>query len=77
MKQLIHQLFAWPLFALALLATSLFINFLGLATSICVIQVLNRYVAHGMDATLITLTIGVLLAIVLDDDQTMTLWQRA
>ena len=66
MKLLIHQLFSRPLFAMELLATSLFINLLGLATSIYVIQILNRYVAHGLDSTLITLTSGVLLAIVLE-----------
>jgi ATP-binding cassette, subfamily C, bacterial LapB len=63
---LLRQLFHRPLFAFELLIISFFINFLGLATSIYVIQVLNRYVSHGIDATLITLTVGVLFAIVLE-----------
>ena len=45
---------------------SLLINLLGLATSIYVILILNRYVGYGVDATLLTLTIGVLGAIVLE-----------
>jgi len=38
---------------------------LALAPPLFVIQVLNRYVAHGVDATLLTLTTGVLIAIAL------------
>jgi len=46
--------------------SSVLINLLGLATSIYVIQILNRYVGYGVDATLHTLTIGVLGAIALE-----------
>jgi ATP-binding cassette, subfamily C, bacterial LapB len=63
---LLRQLFSRPLFTFELLTISFFINFLGLATSIYVIQVLNRYVSHGIDATLLTLTVGVIFAIVLE-----------
>ncbi|MBF0380069.1 MAG: ATP-binding cassette domain-containing protein [Magnetococcales bacterium] len=66
MLALLRQLFNRPLYSFELLAISFFINFLGLATSIYVIQVLNRYVSHGIDATLLTLTVGVLIAIVLE-----------
>ena len=45
---------------------SLFANVLALAAPLFVIQVLNRYVAHGIDATLATLTSGVLIAIILE-----------
>ena len=39
---------------------------LALASPLFVIQVLNRYVAHGVDSTLATLTAGVVIAIVLE-----------
>ncbi len=45
---------------------SLFANILALAPPIFVIQVLNRYIAHGVDATLVTLTSGALLAVGLE-----------
>jgi len=49
-----------------MIAASLFANVLALASPIFVIQVLNRYVAHGVDATLATLTAGVAIAIALE-----------
>ncbi len=45
----------WAQFA----AVSAVANLLGLATSVYVIHVLNRYVAYGVSATLLTLTAGV------------------
>ncbi|MBF0454559.1 MAG: ATP-binding cassette domain-containing protein [Magnetococcales bacterium] len=66
MLALLRQLINRPLFAFELLTISFFVNLLGLASSIYVIQVLNRYVSHGIDATLITLTSGVLLAVILE-----------
>lgn len=45
---------------------SFIINFLGLASSIYSIQVLNRYLALGIDSTLVTLTIGAILALFLE-----------
>lgn len=45
---------------------SVFINVLALASPLFVMQVLNRYVAHGVDSTLVTLTTGVLMAIALE-----------
>ena len=47
---------------LILLASAL-AHLLGLISALYVIQVLNRYVSHGVDTTLATLTVGVLLAI--------------
>jgi ATP-binding cassette subfamily C protein LapB len=44
----------------------LFVNLLALASPLFVIQVLNRYVAQGVSATLLTLTTGVLLAILFE-----------
>lgn len=45
---------------------SLAINILGLASSLYSIQVLNRYLALGIDGTLLTLTLGALLALALE-----------
>lgn len=66
MKELISRLSARPGLAMELVAASFFANLLALASPLFVIQVLNRYVAHGVDSTLATLTSGVLIAIVLE-----------
>ncbi|MDO8608717.1 MAG: ATP-binding cassette domain-containing protein [Phaeospirillum sp.] len=66
MSELLRRLFAHPLTLTELLTASLFINLLGLATTLFVMLVLNRYVPHGVDATLTTLTAGVLLAAALE-----------
>lgn len=66
MKELMRFLWLRPVLAIELLAASLLINLLGLASSLYVIQVLNRYVASGVDATLITLTVGAVLAILME-----------
>ncbi len=44
-----------------IIIASFFVNILALATPIYVIQVLQRYVAYGVNSTLITLVTGVLL----------------
>ena len=49
-----------------LVLASLFANLLALAPPLFVIQVLNRYVAHGVNSTLMTLTSGVAIAIALE-----------
>ena len=49
-----------------LLASTIAINILGLGSSLYSIHLLNRYVTIGLAPTLITLTIGVLLAIVFE-----------
>ncbi|MBF0427148.1 MAG: ATP-binding cassette domain-containing protein [Magnetococcales bacterium] len=54
-----HARAAWQLF----LAT-LVIHILGLAGSLYTIQVLNRYVGYGVTATLVTMTIGVVIAMI-------------
>lgn len=55
-----------PFITLELIAASFFVNVLGLASSLYIIQLLNRYISHGVDATLYTLTIGVCIAILLE-----------
>jgi ATP-binding cassette subfamily C protein LapB len=62
-KELLRRLKAYPLVTAELLGASLFANILALASSVFVIQVLNRYVAHGVGASLATLVVGVLIAI--------------
>jgi ATP-binding cassette subfamily C protein LapB len=62
MKELFRRLFLVRQLAWEILAASLFINVLSLASPIFVIQVLNRYVGYGFDGTLVTLTSGTLLA---------------
>lgn len=51
---------------LQFVAVSAVVNLLGLATPVYVIHVLNRYVAYGVTATLLTLTAGVGLAVGLE-----------
>lgn len=55
-----------PVIAVELIMASFFANFLALASPMFVTQVLNRYVSQGVDATLVTLTTGVLIAVVLE-----------
>ena len=66
MKDMIKvlALSAFPTFWL--LVASLLINILALASAIYVIQVLNRYITYQIDATLYVLTIGVLIALILE-----------
>lgn len=66
MKELISRLMASPALATEIIFATLFANILALAGPLFVMQVLNRYVAHGVDSTLYTLVIGVLIAVVLE-----------
>jgi len=66
MKELLRRLSLKPGLSAELVLASLFANVLALAPPIFVIQVLNRYVAQGVDSTLMTLTIGALIAIALE-----------
>lgn len=63
MNEFLRRIALQPRLRFELLLSSLLINLLGLASSLYSIQVLNRYLALGVDATLITLTLGALLAI--------------
>ena len=62
MKDLLSRFVARPFVATELLVASMFANVLALAMPLFVIQVLNRYVAHGVDATLATLASGAVIA---------------
>ncbi|MBF0258672.1 MAG: ATP-binding cassette domain-containing protein [Desulfamplus sp.] len=66
MSELFRRLKNHPFITIELTLASFFINFLGLASSLYIIQLLNRYVSHGVDSTLFTLTIGVCIAIMLE-----------
>jgi len=66
MKELFHRLMSMPGIALEVILASVFINILALAGPLFVMQVLNRYVSQGIDATLFTLISGVLIAITLE-----------
>ncbi|MBF0437091.1 MAG: ATP-binding cassette domain-containing protein [Magnetococcales bacterium] len=64
MKEIFHFLAMRPFLATGLVVLSFLVNLLGLASSLYVMQVLNRYIGGGVDATLITLTLGVILAVI-------------
>ena len=66
MHELLRRLIIRPGLTTELVLASLFANVLALAPSLFVIQVLNRYVANGINSTLMTLTIGVVIAITLE-----------
>lgn len=66
MGELFARLRRKPTQSALMIAASIFANLLGLASSLYVIQVLNRYVSHGVDSTLATLTVGVCLAILFE-----------
>ncbi|WP_300461819.1 ATP-binding cassette domain-containing protein [Desulfobacula sp.] len=65
MKEILRRVFRKPLLAMEILIASFFITVLALAMPLYVIQILNRYVSYGFHGTLITLTTGMLLAILL------------
>lgn len=66
MTEVLRRLMVRPFLAFEMLAASLAANLLALATPIFVIQVLNRYVANGVDSTLATLTVGAVIAVFLE-----------
>ncbi len=66
MKELLARLKSRPAIFAEMIAASLLANILALATPLFVIQVLNRYIAHGVDATLATLAAGTIIAILLE-----------
>jgi len=66
MRAILARLFSRPGLGLELLVATLFANALALAAPIFVIQVLNRYIAFGVDTTLATLTAGAVIAVVFE-----------
>jgi ATP-binding cassette, subfamily C, bacterial LapB len=65
MKQLLARITGKPLLALELATATFFINILALAAPFFFILVFNRYLTGGVDGTLITLTAGMLMAVLL------------
>ncbi len=65
MLEIFRRLFKRPLLAAEILIATFFIALLALAMPMYVIQLLNRYVSYGFHGTLITLTVGMLMAILL------------
>ncbi|MFC3230174.1 peptidase domain-containing ABC transporter [Marinibaculum pumilum] len=63
MTELLRRFRSRPGVTGLILLASMLAHLLGLISALYVIQVLNRYVSHGVDTTLATLTVGVLLAI--------------
>nr|WP_288466499.1 ATP-binding cassette domain-containing protein [uncultured Pseudomonas sp.] len=63
MNEFLRRIALQPRLRLELWLSSLLINLLGLASSLYSIHVLNRYLALGVDATLVTLTIGAVMAV--------------
>lgn len=66
MNELIHRLTSRPIIAVEMLFGSFLVNIMAMASPLFVMQVLNRYVGQGVDATLITLTSGVLIAVLFE-----------
>ncbi|MCM2286828.1 MAG: ATP-binding cassette domain-containing protein [Desulfobacula sp.] len=65
MKEFIHRLLKNPALAIEIIIATLLITILSLALPLYTIQILNRYVSYGFHGTLITLTMGMLIAILL------------
>lgn len=65
MKEIFRRLFYRPVLAVEILVSTLLITLLTLAMPLYAMQILNRYVSYGFNGTLITLTIGMFIAILL------------
>ena len=65
MKELLIRLFRHPFLTFEILTATFFIAIFNLALPLFVMNVLNRYISHGFDGTLITLTVGMLIAVAL------------
>jgi ATP-binding cassette subfamily C protein LapB len=63
MRDTVRLFFSRTALAVELTLSTVFVNLLALAVPLFVIQVLNRYVSYGIDETLATLTIGVVIAV--------------
>ncbi len=66
MRELIKRLLFNPFVFTQLLILSFFVNILALASPIFVMQVLQRYIAYGINSTLVTLVTGVTIAIIFE-----------
>lgn len=65
MREIFRRLFASPVLAAEILIATFFTSLLTLAMPLYVIQILNRFVTYGFHGTLITLTTGMLIAVLL------------
>ena len=66
MGEIVQRMLRTRFLAGELLLSALLSNLLALASSLYVMQVLNRYVSNGVDSTLATLTVGTVIAIGLE-----------
>lgn len=66
MPEFLSRFTAQPRVTCEMLVATLLLSVLALASPLFVIQVLNRYIAHGVDATLATLTVGAVFAVLLE-----------
>ena len=66
MSEIIKRLLLHPFIFTQLIIVSFFVNILALASPIFVMQVLQRYIAYGVNSTLITLVYGVVIAIIFE-----------
>lgn len=66
MMELFLRLLRRPATTALLLAATLVVNLLMLAPPIFVMQVLNRYVAFGVDGTLLALSVGAVFAVIME-----------
>ncbi|MDY7001348.1 MAG: ABC transporter, partial [Thermodesulfobacteriota bacterium] len=65
MNELFVRLRRKPLLAFELLAATFFINLLAFASPVFVMLILGVYINAGFDGTLITLSIGMLIAMLI------------
>ncbi|MEO5337087.1 MAG: ATP-binding cassette domain-containing protein [Magnetospirillum sp. WYHS-4] len=63
MNELLQRLAARRGIVAEILAASFIINLLGFTSTIYVMQVMNRYIGFGVDATLMTLTVVAIIAV--------------
>ncbi|WP_455757623.1 peptidase domain-containing ABC transporter [Sulfurimonas sp.] len=66
MEELLYRVFKRPRVALLLFITSFFISIFAIATPIFIILLINKYVSSGLNGTLYTLTIGILIVLVIE-----------
>ncbi|CAA7619035.1 ATP-binding cassette domain-containing protein [Magnetospirillum sp. SS-4] len=66
MKLLIARMWASQRSGGELLLASILVNVLALVSSVYSIHVMNRYLAQGVDATLVTLTLGAAIAVIME-----------
>lgn len=65
-QELLRRLAIQPFWSFEVILASFVVNVMALGSSLYSIQVLNRYLTMGIDATLYTLTIGVLIALIFE-----------